>query len=70
MQFIINALLKMCVRIIISQAGMVRQQTGQGTMPRVGEPEEIAQLALFLASDEASFVTGQVIEADAGWGAY
>lgn len=39
-------------------------------MPRVGEPEEIAQLALFLASDEASFVTGQVIEADAGWGAY
>lgn len=54
----------------ISQAGMARQQTGQGTMPRVGEPEEIAQLTLFLASDEASFVTGQVIEADAGWGAY
>ncbi|MBM7700128.1 SDR family oxidoreductase [Kurthia huakuii] len=54
----------------ISQIGMKRQQTGQATMPRVGEPQEIAQLALFLASDEASFVTGQVIEADAGWGAY
>jgi len=54
----------------ISEFGFGRQQTGQGTMPRVGEPVEIAHLALFLGSDESSFVNGQVIAADAGWTAY
>jgi len=41
-----------------------------GAMPRQGEPEEIAALAAFLASDEASFLNGAVITADAGWLAY
>jgi len=54
----------------MSQFGMERQATGSGTMPRAGEPEEIAQLALFLGSDESSFINGQVIAADAGWTAY
>jgi len=35
-----------------------------------GEPEEIAAVAMFLASDEASFVNGAFITADAGWTAY
>jgi NAD(P)-dependent dehydrogenase (short-subunit alcohol dehydrogenase family) len=43
---------------------------GYVTMPRIGELEEIAQLALFLASDEASLINGAVVTADAGWGAY
>src|SRR5467141_3366674 len=33
---------------------------------RVGEPDEIAHAIVFLASDKASFVTGQVLTADGG----
>ncbi|MFY9769197.1 MAG: glucose 1-dehydrogenase [Xanthobacteraceae bacterium] len=33
---------------------------------RVGQPDEIARAAVFLASDRASFVTGQILAADGG----
>lgn len=33
---------------------------------RIGDPMDIANLALFLATDESSFITGQVINADGG----
>jgi NAD(P)-dependent dehydrogenase (short-subunit alcohol dehydrogenase family) len=39
---------------------------GRQALPRLGQPDEIGYLALYLASAEASFVTGQVFVADGG----
>ena len=43
-----------------------RQYETSTPLRRIGQPGEIAGLALYLASDEASFVTGQVMVADGG----
>jgi 3-oxoacyl-[acyl-carrier protein] reductase len=37
------------------------------TLGRIGKPEEIAKMALFLASDDASFATGAPFVVDGGW---
>lgn len=44
--------------------------TGNIPMKRFGRPEEIASAALYLASDEASFITGSVMAVDGGDGAF
>ena len=35
-------------------------------LKRMGKPEEVANLYLFLASDEASYISGEVIRIDGG----
>lgn len=44
-----------------------RSFTDRQPMGRLGRPEEIAALALYLASDEASFTTGTIHVVDGGW---
>ena len=39
---------------------------GQVPMARLGQPEDVARVALFLASDAANYITGQVINVDGG----
>lgn len=39
-------------------------------MPRLGEPKDVAHAALFLASDEATYITGHNLMVDGGWMAY
>jgi NAD(P)-dependent dehydrogenase (short-subunit alcohol dehydrogenase family) len=38
--------------------------------PKVGNPKEIAEIALFLASESSSMINGAVLVADAAWTAY
>lgn len=47
----------------------LREMSAKSVMGRPGRPEEQANVAAFLASDRASFVTGTIIPVDGGWSA-
>ena len=61
-----------CCRRIAGERGIsveeVRAESLQ-TVPlkAISTPEDIANMALFLASDQARTITGQAINVDAGW---
>jgi NAD(P)-dependent dehydrogenase (short-subunit alcohol dehydrogenase family) len=48
------------------QEAATRLLTGRQLIKRYAQPEEIASVAVFLASDQASFMTGAVVPVDAG----
>jgi NAD(P)-dependent dehydrogenase (short-subunit alcohol dehydrogenase family) len=48
------------------EAELLAQQQAKIPLRRLGSPEEVAQVALFLASDAASYVTGAIIPMDGG----
>jgi len=51
---------------VLGNAEAERKILSRTPMGRMGEPEEVANVALFLASDEASYMTGQTIYPDGG----
>jgi len=44
-----------------------QRQISKTFLGRVGQPREVATAALFLASDESSYITGAAIPVDGGW---
>jgi 3-oxoacyl-[acyl-carrier protein] reductase len=51
----------------LTRRDVVARFESQIPMRRLGEPEEFAALATFLASSQASYITGQSIAVDGGW---
>ncbi len=54
----------------ISTFGQQTTGVGMAINPAFGTPDQIASVALFLASDDSSFVNGAVVTADGGWTSY
>jgi NAD(P)-dependent dehydrogenase (short-subunit alcohol dehydrogenase family) len=60
-------------KILTGKAGRAVEQrwldysTARTPMPRLGRPSDVASAALFLASDECSFMTGENVLVDGGW---
>jgi NAD(P)-dependent dehydrogenase (short-subunit alcohol dehydrogenase family) len=52
------------------RAAATSRLTGRQLLRRYADPDEIARVCVFLASDEASFVTGAVVAAEAGHSAW
>ncbi|CAN5379052.1 dihydroanticapsin 7-dehydrogenase [soil metagenome] len=60
-------------KIITGKSGRAVEQrwmdysNSRTPMPRLGRPDDVANAALFLSSDEATFITGENLLVDGGW---
>jgi glucose 1-dehydrogenase len=54
------------LQTVMSDAAARQKILSRTPLGRCGAPEEVARVALFLASDEASYITGQTIYPDGG----
>lgn len=52
---------------MLNDPATVKGFTALTPYPRLGEPEDIAMAAVYLASDESDFVTGNILVVDGGW---
>lgn len=52
---------------VLADERVLRHITRRTPMHRLGQPEDVAAAAIFLASDLASFITGHVLVVDGGW---
>ena len=66
----INAVLPGAIDTVMARAmrpDIIEGAIAATLMGRIGQPSEVANLALFLASDESSFITGTLIPVDGGY---
>ena len=55
------------VEPLLSNPAVLQEILARTPMQRVGTPEEVASLAIFLCMDVSSFITGQCIAVDGGF---
>ncbi|MGI5254218.1 SDR family NAD(P)-dependent oxidoreductase [Actinacidiphila glaucinigra] len=55
-------------RAVTENPALEEMLTKEYVLGRLGEPEDIAQAILFFASPASSYVTGQLLSVDGGWG--
>ena len=68
----LKALNRNKMRTILTMLGMIIGVGAVITMVALGrgaQPEEVSEVAAFLASDRASYVSGAIIPVDGGWAA-
>lgn len=60
----------MAIGVLKTRKGMEEELAAVTAIRRIGDPEEVADLILYLSSDNASYITGQTTLIDGGMSAY